>query len=108
MTVVREISPADFVATLSGRPSTLLVDVREAWELDIARVAAAVHLPMGEVPDRLAELDRGRDLVIMCKAGGRSLQVARFLEAQGYPSVANLTGGILAWQRDVDPTLATY
>jgi rhodanese-related sulfurtransferase len=63
---------------------------------------------MGEVPQRLAELDRGRDLVVLCKVGGRSLSVARFLEAQGYPSVANLSGGILAWQRDVDPTLATY
>ena len=78
------------------------------WELDIARAPGAVHIPMGEVPDRLAELDRTRDVVVMCKAGGRSLQVARFLDAQGYPSVTNLTGGILAWHRDVDPTIATY
>ena len=106
--MIREIPPAEFVATLAGAPATLLVDVRESWELDIARVPGAVHIPMGEVPDRLAELDRGRDLVILCKAGSRSLSVARFLVAQGYPSVANLTGGILAWQRDVDPTLATY
>ncbi len=106
--MVREISPTEFVATLATSPATLLVDVREDWELEIARVPGVLHIPMGEIPDRLAELDRGRDLVILCKAGGRSLSVARFLEAQGYPSVANLTGGILAWQRDVDPTLATY
>ena len=106
--MVREVSPTEFVATLAGAPATLLVDVREAWELEIARVPGAVHIPMGEVPERLDELDRDRDLVILCKAGGRSLSVARFLEAQGYPSVTNLTGGILAWQRDVDPTLATY
>ena len=105
---MREVSPSEYVATLAAAPATLLVDVREGWELEIARVPGAVHIPMGEVPDRLAELDRGRDLVILCKAGGRSLSVARFLEAQGYPSVTNLTGGILAWQRDVDPTLATY
>ncbi len=106
--MVREVAPAEYQATLADRPATLLVDVREAWELDIARLAAAVHVPMGEVASRLAELDRGRDLVILCRSGARSLAVARFLEAQGYPSVANLTGGILAWQRDVDPTLATY
>lgn len=106
--MVKELSPAEFLATLAGRPSTLLIDVREAWELDIARVPGAVHVPMGEVPDRLAEVDRGRDVVVLCKAGGRSLQVARFLDAQGYPSVTNLTGGILAWQRDIDPSLATY
>jgi rhodanese-related sulfurtransferase len=106
--MVREVSPTEFVATLASAPATLLVDVREAWELEIARLPGAVHIPMGEIPERLDELDRGRDLVILCKAGGRSLSVARFLEAQGYPSVTNLTGGILAWQRDVDPTLATY
>ena len=106
--MVREVSPPDYVANWAPVPATLLVDVREAWELDIARIPGALHMPMAEVPDRLAELDRGRDLVILCKAGGRSMTVARFLEAQGYPSVANLTGGILAWQRDVDPSLATY
>jgi rhodanese-related sulfurtransferase len=106
--MVRELSPTECAALLAASPATLLVDVREPWELEIARVRGALHLPMGQVPERLAELDPARDLVILCKAGGRSLSVARFLEAQGYPSVANLTGGILAWQRDVDPTLATY
>jgi rhodanese-related sulfurtransferase len=106
--VVREVSPADFVATLAGRPGTLLVDVREAWELEVARLPDALHIPMAELPQRLAELDRGRDVVVMCRSGGRSLSAARYLEAQGYPSVANLTGGILAWRRDVDPALATY
>jgi len=106
--LVREVTPAAYVATLAGAPATLLLDVREAWELEIARIPGAVHIAMGDVPQRLAELDRGRDVVVLCKSGGRSLAVARFLEAQGYPSVANLTGGILAWQRDVDPTLATY
>ena len=106
--MVREVSPAEFVATLAGRPGTLLVDVREAWELDIARLPDALHIPMAEVPARLGELDRARDVVVMCRSGGRSLSVARYLAAQGYPSVANLTGGILAWAREVDPTLATY
>jgi rhodanese-related sulfurtransferase len=106
--MVREVSPADFVATLAGRPGTLLVDVREAWELDVVRLPHAVHVPMAEIPARLGELDRARDIVVLCRSGGRSLRVAQFLEAQGYPSVANLTGGILAWQRDVDPSLATY
>ncbi len=106
--MIREVSPAEYVATLASAPGTVLVDVREAWELDIARIPGALHIPMAEVPGRLSELEGHVNLVILCKAGGRSLSVARFLEAQGYPSVANLTGGILAWQRDVDPALATY
>ena len=106
--MVREVSPAEFVATLAGRPGTLLVDVREAWELDIARLPDALHVLMAEVPARLGELDRARDVVVMCRSGGRSLSVARYLEAQGYRSVANLTNGVLAWRRDVDPSLAPY
>ena len=106
--MVREVGPVEFVATLAGRPQTLLLDVREPWELDIARLPGALHIPMAAIPARLAELDRDRDIVVLCRSGGRSLNVAHFLEAQGFPSVANLTGGILAWGRDVDPSLATY
>ncbi|HXQ64823.1 MAG TPA: rhodanese-like domain-containing protein [Steroidobacteraceae bacterium] len=106
--MVQEISPAEFVRDRASNARTLLLDVREAWELKIASLPGAVHMPMTEIPGRLADLDRDRDIVVMCRSGGRSLSVARFLEAQGYPSVANLTGGILAWSRDIDPTLATY
>jgi rhodanese-related sulfurtransferase len=106
--MVREISPAEFVARRERGDSMLLLDVREPYELAIASVPGAVHIPMGEVPDRLAELDPSREIVVLCKVGGRSLQVARFLEARGYGSVANLTGGTLAWSREVDPSLPTY
>lgn len=104
----REITPAEFMATLSGRPGILLVDVREPWELDIARLPEAVNIPMAQIPDRLAEIDRSCNIVVMCRSGARSLSVARFLAAQGYPTVSNLSGGILAWRVQVDPTLATY
>ena len=106
--MVRELSPVEFVRDAQGDAKTLLLDVREAWELDIAALPGALHIPMAEVPGRVQELDRTRDIVVMCRSGGRSLAIARFLEAQGYASVANLTGGVLAWARDVDPTLATY
>jgi rhodanese-related sulfurtransferase len=106
--MVREVSPAEYVRESAANPRTLLIDVREAWELEIAALPGAVHIPMAEVPARLAEIDRARDVVVMCRSGGRSLSIARFLEAQGYGSVANLTGGVLAWSRDIDPSLATY
>jgi len=106
--VVREYAPAEVAAQLKAPSPPLLLDVREAWELEIARLPEALHIPMAQIPARLGELDRRRDVVVMCRSGGRSLNVARFLDAQGFPSVANLTGGILAWRRDVDPALATY
>lgn len=105
---MREISPAEFVARRDAGEDLVLLDVREPWELAIASVPGALHVPMAEVPGRLAEIDRGREVVVLCRSGGRSSQVARFLEAQGYASVANLTGGILAWGRDVDPSLPSY
>lgn len=105
---MREISPRDYVSLTTAGPTTFLLDVREGWEVAIASVAGATHIPMGEIPDRLDEIPMDRTVVVMCKAGGRSMNVARFLAAKGYPDVINLAGGILAWARDIDPTLATY
>lgn len=106
--MVREISPTEFVARRDRGDDLLLLDVREPHELAIASVPGVVHIPMAQVPERLGELDPSREIVVLCRSGGRSLQVARFLESRGYGSVANLTGGTLAWSRDVDPSLPTY
>jgi rhodanese-related sulfurtransferase len=106
--MVREISPTEFVARRDRGDDLLLLDVREPHELAIASVPGVVHIPMAQVPERLAELDPAREIVVLCRSGGRSMQVARFLESRGYGSVSNLTGGTLAWSRDVDPSLPTY
>ena len=87
----------------------MLLDVREDWETALAPVpGGALHIPMGELQDRLPELDSEREIVVICRSGGRSLQVARFLSAQGFASVSNLAGGILAWSRDLDPRIPQY
>jgi rhodanese-related sulfurtransferase len=85
-----------------------VIDVREAYELEISSLPFAEHLPMGEVPTRYTELDPEAPLVVMCRSGGRSMQVARFLESRGFRSVSNLTGGILAWGERIDPSLRPY
>lgn len=91
-----------------GLPLTL-VDVREDWEVGIAAAPCVhLHIPMNEIPDRLQELDPSSEIVVLCRSGVRSLQVANFLERQGFGSVYNLTGGILAWSREVDPRIPTY
>src|ERR1700686_3821398 len=87
----------------SSRPSSI------RWETQLAPVPAGLkHIPMGQVADRLSELDPKQETVVICRSGGRSLEVARFLAAHGFASVFNLTGGILAWSRDVDPTIPQY
>lgn len=104
---IPEISPAEFVARRDRGESMTLLDVREAWELGVASVPGVVHIPMGDVADRLAELDRGQQVVVMCRSGRRSLEVAKFLQQNGFEAV-NLAGGILAWSRDLDATIPTY
>lgn len=106
--MLKEMTPAEFAARADAKPEPVLLDIREEWELAIARVESALHIPMGELPDRLDELDKDRDIVVLCRSGGRSAQVARFLQQQGFPRVWNLAGGILAWSEQLDPSLSPY
>ncbi len=107
--MINEITPAQFIARRADGADLTLLDVREDWETKLAPVPAAlIHIPMGQIPDRLNELDPARETVVICRSGGRSLEVARFLSAHGFAAVVNVTGGILAWSRDVDPTIPQY
>jgi rhodanese-related sulfurtransferase len=108
LAAMREISPRDYVSLTDAGQNPFLLDVREGWEVALAAVPGAVHIPMGEIPDRLDQIPKDRMVVVMCKVGGRSMNVARFLAAKGHTDVVNLAGGILAWASDIDPTLATY
>jgi len=105
---MREIAAKDAAALLAGPTPPLLLDVREPWEVETAAVAGATCIPMGQVPTRLAELDRDRTVVVMCHHGGRSAKVAFLLERSGFREVINLTGGIDAWSDQVDPGIARY
>ena len=104
---MRELSATATAALLAEREMVLL-DVREPWEYAHSHIEGSLHVPMQQVPDRLDEIPRELPLVVVCHHGMRSLQVAHFLAAQGYADVANLTGGIDAWSRTVDPTVPTY
>ena len=89
-----------------------LLDVREPWEVDVAAVRLADiptrHIPLSQIPERLAELDPSQPIVCICHHGVRSRQVVAFLERQGFESVYNLAGGIDAWSALVDPTVPRY
>jgi rhodanese-related sulfurtransferase len=106
--MVAEISVEELKALVDAGRTPRVIDVREAHELEISSLPFAEHMPMGEVPARHASLDPETPLVVMCRSGGRSMQVARFLEARGFRSVSNLTGGILAWGERIDPSLRPY
>src|SRR5262245_45579449 len=104
---IPEITPTEFVARRDRGDAVTLLDVREDWELGVASVPGIVHIPMGQVADRLAELDRTREIAVLCRSGRRSLEVAKFLQQNGFRTV-NVAGGILAWSRELDATIPTY
>ena len=108
--MIRELAPAELHRWRAdaGRPSPVVVDIREDWELARCALSDTVHVPMHELPRRLEELPRGRDLVVVCHHGVRSRMAAHFLAGRGFAPVWNLTGGVEAWAADVDPTLARY
>ena len=93
----------------TGQPVVLL-DVREPMEWDIANLEpyGARLIPMGEIPDRLGELDKAADIVVYCRTGNRSAGVARYMKALGFQRVWNLQGGINAWAERIDPDVHGY
>ncbi len=109
---VRPAQLSDWFAAApeAGRP--LVLDVREPWELQTASVAPEgfelLSIPMGALPDRLAELDAARPIACLCHHGMRSLRVAGFLEHHGFERVANISGGIDAWSQERDPAVPRY
>lgn len=107
---MKPIEPAALAAWLSDerRAKPLLLDVREPWEWQTARIEGAQHIPMREIPARLGELDPDQEVVAICHHGGRSQQVAMFLEKNGFAKVHNLTGGVDAWSRTIDPAVPLY
>lgn len=91
-----------------AREKPLLLDVREGWEVALCTIAGSTVIPLNELPARLGELDPARPVVCICHHGVRSLHAAHFLASKGFGRTWNLSGGIEAWARKVDPTMARY
>ena len=107
---MRQLSPNELSDWLADpqRERPVLLDVREPWEFEHCHLPDSVHIPMSTVPLRMEQFDREADIVVVCHHGGRSMQVAMFLERQGFSSVFNLMGGVDAWSHDVDPAMRRY
>jgi sulfur-carrier protein adenylyltransferase/sulfurtransferase len=105
-----EITPTELRERLDRGDVITLIDVREPFEWEIANLGehGARLIPLGELPDRIDEIDKAADIVVYCRSGARSASVARHLLAAGYRRVANLNGGINAWAEALDPDMPTY
>ena len=102
------ITPADLSVRLARGEALYLLDVREPWEVDVALIEGSNTIPMSNVPARVAEIPRDREVVVICHHGMRSAMVADYLRSAGVPQVLNLTGGIDRWSVEVDPSVARY
>ena len=107
---MQQITPKQLQEWLADptRERPVLLDVREDWEQEICCLPESVRIPMNSIPNRHQELQQGRETVVVCHHGGRSMQVASFLIQNGFSKIYNLSGGVDAWAREVDPTMATY
>jgi len=108
--LIPEITPSQLDAWRkdAGRTAPYVLDVREPWEFEAARLPGTTLIPMREIPARLSELPADRDLVIMCHHGTRSAHAAQWLARNGFTRVHNLAGGIDAWSRTVDAAVPRY
>jgi rhodanese-related sulfurtransferase len=105
---MRHFSVAELAAKLKDGEKPVVLDVREGWEVRLAPFPDAKWISMREIPDRLAELDPNVETVVVCHHGIRSWRVAKFLENEGFANVINLTGGIDAWSKEIDPSITLY
>ena len=83
---------------LKDHEEIFLLDVREQWEYDAGHIPNITLIPMGEIPDRIAELPTDKEIIVTCRSGNRSGQITNFLREQGFTNVHNMQGGILAWE----------
>jgi rhodanese-related sulfurtransferase len=104
-----EITPEEVKGKLDAEESFTLLDVREPWEFETARIDGSKLMPMGDVPSRAhQELDPEEPMVVICHHGVRSMNVTVWLRQQGFEKVQSMRGGIDAWSRCVDGNVPTY
>jgi rhodanese-related sulfurtransferase len=102
------ISPKELKKCLDNGDKLVLVDVREEWEYSLAKVNGSILIPLGTLPQSLAQLNRDSEIIAICHHGMRSADATNFLLQQGFPKVKNLVGGIDAWSTQVDRTVPRY
>lgn len=105
-----EMSAGELKDRMSGEQPLVLVDVREAFERDIADLPeyGQARIPLTEIPTRLDELDRSAPTVVYCRSGNRSAWAVQFMREHGFENVWNLSGGVMGWREEVDPSLERY
>jgi sulfur-carrier protein adenylyltransferase/sulfurtransferase len=104
---IPQLSVKDLKRRIDAGEDVFILDVREPYEYQIAQIGGKL-IPQNDVPQRLSEIPRDREIVVQCRSGARSQKIAEFLKQSGYQQVVNLAGGILAWSDEIDPRIQKY
>ena len=106
---MKEKNPTEIKALLdSSIQEILILDVREYWEYDICHIDGSLNVPMGQIINRLDEIEKDKTLVVVCHHGIRSRAVGQYLSNHGFLEVLNLTGGIDRWSKEIDEDMPRY
>lgn len=105
---VPELSVEDLKRRLDEGQKVFILDVREPGEYEICRLPGSKLIPLANLVDRWQELDPSNEIVVHCKAGGRSARAVKFLQGKGFSKVFNLSGGVDSWADKIDPSMPRY
>ena len=103
----QNVTPRELKERLEAGENLELLDVREPWEFEMARIEGSQLIPINDLPERVSELDPASETVVICHHGARSAYVTRSLERSGFSNVSNLEGGLDAYSQ-VDPSIPRY
>ena len=105
---IPEINVNDLNLKFTNNENFILLDVRTDQEVFISKIQGSIHIPMNDVPLRLDELNKEKEIVVQCKSGKRSARVCEFLLNNNFSNVKNLKGGIIAWSEEIDSSIIVY
>jgi len=103
-----EITPQEVTQRQERNEALTILDVREPWERQTASISGSLHIPLGDIPSRLPELDPEQHILVYCHHGVRSLSVTDWLRKQGFEKVQSISGGIDRWSLEIDPRVPRY
>ncbi len=104
---VPEITVEQLKKKIDAKEKFFLLDVREPHEYDICKIPGSKLIPLGEIADRVGEIDKSGELVVHCRSGARSAKAVKYLREHGFDKAVNVAGGVLAWAEKIDPSMAT-
>ena len=106
--MIKRLTPAEAKSILDQQADVRLIDVREQWEYNTAKIENSELMPLSEFNDHFSKLNPDDNLIIVCHHGNRSMTVSSYLVQNGFKNVSNLEGGIDAWAQEIDPEIPLY